>query len=268
MLVPKELAGQVNRTRQAGYAMAALLVGLSVMAILATAAMPVWRQMVQREKEEELVFRGQQYARAIGLFQRKAGPGVLPPNLDVLVDQRALRKKYRDPITGEDFLLVGPSQNAPGSGAVAGSPVGGAGVQGTQGGPGGPLGPSGAGRGGVTGAPGGGGLSPSGGIIGVASKSREKSIRIYNGRDHYNEWVFQYVPQTQAPGAAGSPGQAGGPGGAGPQGRGTPQRGGPSNPVTPPAGRGRPGGGGPSGLPSGSPPPLPGTQPRSGFVPR
>ena len=45
---------------QHGYAMAALLVALGVMAILATAAMPVWHQMTQREREAELVFRGNQ----------------------------------------------------------------------------------------------------------------------------------------------------------------------------------------------------------------
>ena len=89
--------------------MAALLVALSVMAVLASAAMPSWKQMTQREKEAELVFRGQQYARAIGLFQRRAGPGVNPPNLDVLVQQKFLRKKYKDPITGGDFDLISPT---------------------------------------------------------------------------------------------------------------------------------------------------------------
>ena len=34
-----------------GYAMAALLVGLSVMAILMGAAMPVWSKQAQRERE-------------------------------------------------------------------------------------------------------------------------------------------------------------------------------------------------------------------------
>ena len=62
-----ELAGQGNR----GYAMAALLVGMSVMAVLMSALLPVWSHMATREKEEELIFRGRQYARAIGLFQRK-----------------------------------------------------------------------------------------------------------------------------------------------------------------------------------------------------
>ena len=58
-----------------GYAMVVLLVSLSVMAVMMSVAMPVWKQTAQREKETELVFRGEQYARAIALFQRKHGPG-------------------------------------------------------------------------------------------------------------------------------------------------------------------------------------------------
>ena len=38
--------------------MAALLIAMSVMAILLTVALPTWRQTIQREKEEELIFRG------------------------------------------------------------------------------------------------------------------------------------------------------------------------------------------------------------------
>ncbi len=89
-----------------GYAMVVLIVGLSVMAVLMTAAMPVWKQIAQREKEAELVFRGEQYARAIGLFQRKNGPGTLPPSFDVLVEQKFLRKKFKDPITDDEFVPV------------------------------------------------------------------------------------------------------------------------------------------------------------------
>src|SRR5438874_13649882 len=107
---------------QHGYAMAALLVALSVMAVLATAAMPVWHQMTQREKEEEFVFRGNQYVRAIRLFSGKAGPGVLPPNIDVLVQQRYLRRKFKDPITAQDFDILSPVQAAgPTPGGAPGS---------------------------------------------------------------------------------------------------------------------------------------------------
>ena len=102
-----ELVGQGNR----GYAMAALLVGMSVMAVLMGALMPVWTHMATREKEAELVFRGQQYARAIGLFQRKFA-NTPPPTIDVLVEQRFLRKKYKDPITNDDFQLIYANQAA------------------------------------------------------------------------------------------------------------------------------------------------------------
>src|SRR4029453_15240237 len=71
-----------------GYAMVVLLVSLSVMAVMMSVAMPVWKQTAQREKETELVFRGEQYARAIALFQRKHGPGTLPPSINVLVEER------------------------------------------------------------------------------------------------------------------------------------------------------------------------------------
>src|SRR5262245_23906023 len=120
-------AAAQNVTRsswQDGYAMVALLVALSVMAVMMSVALPAWRQTAQREKEEELIFRGKQYARAIGLFQRRAGPGVLPPNLDVLVEQRFLRKKYKDPITGDDFQPLLAGQAIPGQAAPPGGPAG------------------------------------------------------------------------------------------------------------------------------------------------
>src|SRR4051812_2527742 len=48
ILIPMHLAGQGKR--QSGYAMAALLVALSIMAIMMTVVMPVWKQTSQREK--------------------------------------------------------------------------------------------------------------------------------------------------------------------------------------------------------------------------
>ena len=75
--------------------MAALLVAMAIMAIGMMALLPAWRQQVQREKEAELAFRGEQYARAIYLFRTKNG-NQPPPNIDVLVQGRFLRKKYLD----------------------------------------------------------------------------------------------------------------------------------------------------------------------------
>ncbi|MGE3519736.1 MAG: hypothetical protein AB7J63_12365 [Vicinamibacterales bacterium] len=206
--------------------MAALLVAMSVAAVLLSVAMPVWKQMATRERETELIFRGQQYVRAIALFQRRAGPGVLPPSLDVLVQQRLLRKKYKDPITGDDFDLLTPVQTTAQAGQTAGggSGPGGGAARGTgaASGTGSVVVAQPAGRGGAA------------GIMGVASKSKASSIRVYNGRTHYNEWQFVYVQQAQTP-AAGRGGQPqrgqppAGPSGGSP----VPQRGSGAGPSSP-----------------------------------
>jgi type II secretory pathway pseudopilin PulG len=232
ILVPMHLRGQEKAPfgRQHGYAMAALLIAMSIMAILMTVAMPVWQQISRREKEEELIFRGQQYARAIGLFGRKYA-NANPPTLDVLIEQHFLRKKYKDPITQDDFQTILAGQTMPGSTT---QPA-------TQGraGPG-QLAPA---RGG-TAQPGQSQAGPpvnagaTGGVIGVVSKSPGRSIRIYNGRTHYNEWAFVYTAPVQAPGAGapgtaapGQRGQQGQPPGTGPAGRGAPPgRGAPNAP--------------------------------------
>jgi type II secretory pathway pseudopilin PulG len=209
-----ELAGQGSR----GYAMAALLVAMSVMAVLMGALLPVWTHMATREKEAELVFRGNQYARAIGLFQRKFA-NTPPPSIDVLVEQRFLRKKYKDPITNDDFQPIYANQalqqgvsaptgaQRPGQQATAnlGTPA---------------RQPLQAGFGST-------GVGAQGGIIGVTSKSKDTSIKILNGRNKYNEWAFVYIqtaqrpnqPGVQAPGGIpgqqrpGQPGPFGPPGG-------------------------------------------------------
>jgi type II secretory pathway pseudopilin PulG len=251
----------------AGYAMAVLLVAMSVAAIMMTVAMPVWKQTAQREREEELVFRGLQYVRALRLFSAKYA-NAAPPSLDVLVEQRFLRKKYKDPITNDDFQPIlagqaipgaggtaqqGAGRGAPGArGATGSTPFSGAstafgsgisGSAGTQSQPG---------RGGVPGtspigSPGAGAV---GGIMGVVSKSKDKSIRLYQGRSHYNEWAFINTPQTQAPGA-GAPGSAVPGRGTGP-GQGTSPFGSGIGPRGGTGGRGQgqqPGGRGPGGFP-------------------
>jgi type II secretory pathway pseudopilin PulG len=201
-----ELAGQpfdfAHGRGNRGYAMAALLVAMSVMAVLMSALLPVWTTMAKREKEAELVFRGNQYARAIGLFQRKFA-NTAPPSIDLLVEQRFLRKKYKDPITNDDFqpLYANQAMNPQGAGnqQQPGQPS----QRGTSPSPGGQLMQPGFGGTGATAA---------GGIIGVTSKSKDTSLRVFNGRTKYNEWAFVHVQTSQR---LGQPGLGGpqGPGG-------------------------------------------------------
>jgi type II secretory pathway pseudopilin PulG len=233
-----KLHGQSNQNRnRAGYAMAALLVTLGVIAVLLTVAMPVWRQAAQREKEEELVFRGTQYVRAIGLFQKKYA-NTFPPSLDLLLQQKFLRKKYKDPMTadGEFQLLYQIGGATPGQGGQqtatsAGQPAAGQGAFATS----------------DLSQPGFGAAGPRGGIVGVASKSTALSIRLYNGRNHYNEWQFVYTVPTRVPGGAPGVGQPGlgGRGGRGGAGTGTGRGMGPGGGRGPGTGPG--GGRGPAG---------------------
>jgi type II secretory pathway pseudopilin PulG len=249
-----------------GYAMAALLVAMSVMAVLMSALLPVWTHMATREKEEELIFRGKQYARAIGLFQRKFA-NTAPPTIDVLVEQRFLRKKYKDPITNDDFQPIYANQQMqPGTGAaqVAGRPGQQANTRLST-----PAQQQS--QSGFT-----GGIGAQGGVIGVTSKSKEQSIKVYNGRDHYNEWAFIFVQTAQRPGQSvnlqGLPGQGqGGPGGRGGPGQNTGPGGGPfgMQPGGFPGGRGGPQGppgfGVPNRPPIGMPGQFPGQFPQNGF---
>ena len=233
--------------------MAALLVAMAVMAIMMTAVMPVWRHQAQREKEDELVFRGLQYVHAIGLFQRKFA-NAYPPTIDVLVEQRFLRKKFKDPITNDDFAVIPAGGALPGATPAAGNANGGRGTSPST--TSSPTGSPASGQVGSAlrntssiGTPGAAGAVT--GISGVTSKSKDASIRIYNGRSHYNEWAFVYVATTQAPGAGGAAGPGGrgsgqpgpnGPGGVGGRGRGPngPGGQGPGAPGSPngPGGRG------------------------------
>lgn len=206
---------RATRFDDVGFVMVALLVSMAVTAVWMGAALPAWRRQVQREKEAELIFRGEAIARAVYLYRQKNGQN-LPPSLDVLVSQRFLRQKYLDPITGKDFLPV--------AGASAGTTGGRA---------------AGAG-------------SLQGGIIGVRSTSNETSIRIYNNQQTYSQWAFDFTLEQLRAGG-GPPQVPGGPGRGGLQGpgrggvmQGGPRGGGPADggiaPIAPPgAGRGGPG---------------------------
>ena len=192
-------------SRERGYAMAALLVGMSVMAILMSVALPTWRTAARREREAELIFRGEQYARAVELYQRKYA-GAFPPNLDVLLNEGFLRKQYKDPITNDEFQLLYAGQAQAGQVDVPGPGRAGQTGQTTQGARGSPTGtPQPQQVPGGTRAGGAGAVSAGlqGGIMGVVSKSSESSLRLYDGRGSYNEWTFIATAATVQAGRGG-----------------------------------------------------------------
>ncbi len=85
--------------RCSGYAFVVLMIAMTVMLIALAAALPSVYRESQREKEEELIFRGNEYARAIYLFQRQFQR--FPKSVDELIrtnNIRFLRHAYKDPM--------------------------------------------------------------------------------------------------------------------------------------------------------------------------
>jgi hypothetical protein len=113
-LSPRERAERVRARGDAGFALAAVICILTAAAIVTAMMVPLRVMQSRREIEKELIFRGEEYVRAIQKYQRKYG--VYPSTIDDLVSRdgfRFVRQKYKDPITGEDFRVI--SVNADGS---------------------------------------------------------------------------------------------------------------------------------------------------------
>jgi len=162
--------------RSSGYMFIMLLFLLTVMAIGLMVAYPVWKTQVQREKEEELIFRGKQYVEAIRLYQAK-NPGRLPKTLKELHEKKFLRRLYPDPMVkgGEWDIILQSGGGAARQGAGRGSGRGSGSPQEVIVAPAGVLASV---------------NSPL--IIGVVSSSTEKSIKIYNEQTTYDKWLFYF----------------------------------------------------------------------------
>lgn len=187
--------GERDERGERGASLVALLAGMTIMFILMSAAVPSWKYVMKDAREEELLFRGEQIASAIERYQRKTGQ--LPPNLEILVQQRYLRKLYKDPFAKDGkWRLVRPGE------PILPPDVEGLGGKGSGSstGPGGGLQGPGIRQPTVTtlvgsapqaGATIGGAItSGGGGIMGVASLNKDKSLRMFNGRTRYSEWLF------------------------------------------------------------------------------
>lgn len=236
MKYPRFLSREGSASRQAGYAYLVILLALAFLIIAMTRSAPDVAHQIKRDREQELIERGTQYARAIARFYRKFGR--YPSRIEELESTnniRFLRRRYKDPMTPEGewrFVRFGEAR------------------LGSRGGTSGPSSPAGP----LLGAPAatipapasGQSSSPSqrpsgsgrtfggGPIVGVASLSTATSIRERDGKTHYNEWEFVY-DMTQDPNAR-QPGQPGQPGGPGRPGQPTGQPGAPTGqPQAPPA---------------------------------
>jgi type II secretory pathway pseudopilin PulG len=164
--------------------MVAIVIFIAILTILIAAVGPSISAIMRREREEELLFRGKQYARAIALFQRRYGR--YPTSLKEMYENRprVVRKLWKDPMCNCDnwkLLIQGqpdstpflnqnvdPSNRPPStySNLLRPSPTPGA---------------FGAGPGEEQ------NIGP---IVGVRSRAHQQAMREWRGRRYYDEWRF------------------------------------------------------------------------------
>lgn len=165
----------------AGFTYIAALVLVIVMGIMLGVVGQTWTQIMKREREQELIFRGTQIVQAIRRWNKPKSPqqqAVMPLfELEHLLKDprsfanlRHLRRLYKDPLTDKDWRVI---------------------------------------------------KDPNRGIIGVASSSEEEPLRqsfqtmtplraderyleqifkTFEGKKKYSEWEFVYRGEGVAPG--------------------------------------------------------------------
>ena len=104
------------RTGQQGLVLIALLFMLTLVAVGALSAAEVWSTTRKHEREQQLLWVGDQYRKAVESYWKKT-PGarkVLPSTIDQLLNDdrfpnpvHHLRQAYTDPMTdGQDFEII------------------------------------------------------------------------------------------------------------------------------------------------------------------
>jgi type II secretory pathway pseudopilin PulG len=167
--------------RSAGFTYIGLLVTIVIIGVMLAFVGQVWSTEAQREREAELLYRGDTIRKAIGAYLLGlGGTGQYPRELqDMIQDQRVpqikreLRRVYEDPMTGmADWTLI---------------------------------------------------RGPDGGIMGVASSSNGKPLKVrgfdavdetFKDATCYCDWQFLYIPPRHnyyrapavGPGTPGTPG--------------------------------------------------------------
>ena len=159
-------------SRKSGFTYIAVMMLVVVMGIALSKTGTYWSTIAKREKEEELLFRGDQIKKGIEQYykwtaQKHGGQGLYPENLEELLKskfsmapKRSLRKIYKDPMTAKaDWIIfTDPASKR---------------------------------------------------MMGVRSASNDVPLKVSNfpfvyrdfeGKTKYSDWVFVYRAQPQAPG--------------------------------------------------------------------
>lgn len=231
-----------RESNERGHLLVALMVLVACMLILLTVTGQSWTFITQRDREAEMIFRGEQYARALDFYRKEMGS--YPLELKLLSQpgphrHRYIRKLWKDPVskdgkwgllylspTGkgyinpyatqrdqEQFIAGAFGDKGPGGGSGSGFNRSGS--------------PPGLGKGHGTNEdgeqPGGytemskdefearGGEKSGLPIVGVVHKRKESGFRIYKNQANLNDWAFTILAEGEqqeikAAGGGGTPG--------------------------------------------------------------
>jgi type II secretory pathway pseudopilin PulG len=176
--------------RQRGYNLVMLIMAVTVLNIMVAVSLPMWSEVIQRDREEELISRGFQYAEAMRVFKNRFQRD--PVRLEELMEvkPRCIRRLWKDPMTDGKFVPLHPDQpQLPGNpqGQGGGVPPADPGEENPEGTDPGSFNPGGTPKGPVSVGP----------IVGVRSSSTKKSFLVFTGKEHYNEWRFTVELLTQ-----------------------------------------------------------------------
>ncbi|MGD8817001.1 MAG: type II secretion system protein [Acidobacteriota bacterium] len=216
---------RIDVMAQSGFTLIGLMVLIVVINIGLAVALTSWSTIDKRARETELIWRGQQYMRAIACHRQETGAP--PDQLEDLLESDCIRALYPDPMTRDgvwrviresdlqnrgSFAETAQGRNAAGILDALDRELGGARAGAGQA----AISPGGR-RGAAPGAP---GLSAQGadmseslrsayerlrnlterlsqdfagsgdGIVGVVSRSRDEALRMYEGETTYDTWRF------------------------------------------------------------------------------
>jgi len=163
--VNQKTRGKMGKTianGRSGYALITAIIAINIFAIFSLMASSMWQREIGRENENELIFRGNQYVRAITAY-RKKHPNTFPPDIEILEKERFIRKLYRDPVneTGEwNYVIKSRNANNKALLIITSELLS--------------------------------KYAKSHNIIGVASGSPDESYMEYRGKNRYDEWAFYF----------------------------------------------------------------------------
>ncbi len=198
-----------------GFTFIGLMVAIALINISLAVALTSWATINKRAKETELIWRGQQYVRALRCHQ--AETGALPDDLDELLESDGIRAVYPDPMSPDgEWRIIRESdlEFAPGGTGFGGTRSAGAILERIDRELRGPK--AFFGNIGAQARPGEGGgtqtdsleaaylrlqnlsqrlsqsfgRSSGNGIVGVASNSTDEALRLYGGEMTYDAWRF------------------------------------------------------------------------------